>query len=90
MSSAVTRPQPPPRPTEKTVEISVKGRWITVPALDVCGNRVIVNGGWLKIASIHDEIWLEDEVGVPEFYVQRAPFRPRYAQISSLLRRSCL
>ncbi|HXN22398.1 MAG TPA: hypothetical protein VOA41_06610 [Candidatus Dormibacteraeota bacterium] len=70
MSLAVTRPQPPQSPIENTVEISVKGKWIRVPALDVAGQSIIVRGRWPRIALIHDEIWLENEVADPELYVK--------------------
>ena len=47
-------------------EISVKGRWVSVPALDVNGNTIVVGGRWLKVAAIHDEEWLEHEIEDPE------------------------
>src|SRR5260370_7347913 len=57
--------------SDNNIEISVKGRWVSVPALDIDGRKVIVRGKWLKTAVIHDEAWQEDEVENPEFCVQR-------------------
>lgn len=44
-----------------TIEISVKGDWTKVPALRVDGRNIIATGKWLRISSVHDEEWLEDE-----------------------------
>ena len=55
----------------KQIEISVKGRWMNVPALTVNGHSVIVQGKWLKRAMIHGEAWLENEVADPEPYLVR-------------------
>ncbi len=52
------------------IEISIKGRRVNVPALAVGGNRIIARGKWLKIASIHDEAWLEAELDDPEACVR--------------------
>ena len=56
--------------TESSVEISVKGKWINVPALHVDENVVIVKGKWLKTAVIEAEEWLETEIASPEACVQ--------------------
>jgi GNAT acetyltransferase-like protein len=52
------------------IEISAKGKWITVPAVYVDGNTITVRGSWLKIASVHDEAWLESEVRNPDLCVK--------------------
>lgn len=57
--------------TESTVEISVKGKWINVPALHVNGNAIIVKGNWLKTAVIEAEDWLETEIASPEACIQK-------------------
>ena len=49
-----------------TLEISVKGQWKTVPALDVGGRKVIVTGRRIKVAVIHDDDWLEGDIEDPE------------------------
>jgi hypothetical protein len=53
------------------IEISVKGKWIRVPALDVDGTTIIVRGAWLKIAGVHDEAWLETEVHNPDLCINK-------------------
>lgn len=55
----------------KQIEISVKGRWMNVPALTVNGHSVIVQGKWLKKAMIDGEEWLENAVADPEPYLAR-------------------
>jgi hypothetical protein len=49
--------------------ISVKGRWVRVPALEVDGRHVVTTGGFIRTASVHDEGWLEDPCIDPEPYV---------------------
>jgi hypothetical protein len=56
---------PASRPAERT-EISVRGQWVPVPTLYAQGQRIVVTGTWLKVASIHDEDWLEREFTDPE------------------------
>ena len=55
---------------DNTIEISTKGSWIRVPARSIDGQPVIVRGRWLKVASVHDESWLETEVTDPAKYVR--------------------
>ena len=52
-------------------EISVKGKWVKVPALEVDRTIIVVRGTWLKIASVHDEAWSETELEDPELCVKR-------------------
>jgi hypothetical protein len=54
-----------------SIEISLKGKWIRVPALNVNGKSIIVTGRWIKVAAIHDEQWLESEVEDPEVCVKK-------------------
>jgi hypothetical protein len=49
----------------KSVEISVKGKWFCVPALDVNGKSIVRKGNFLKIAYVKDEQWLETSVEDP-------------------------
>ena len=58
-------------PIDECIEIRVKGRRITVPALDVNGNTVIVKGKLLKVAVVYEEDWLESELEDPEQYVKK-------------------
>ena len=54
-----------------TVEISVKGKWLRVPALQIGTKEVIVRGKWIKLAVVHDEEWLEDELEDPELCLKK-------------------
>lgn len=53
-----------------SAEISVKGRWSRVPALEVSDNKLIVHGKRLRQAVVLDEDWLEREVSDPELCVR--------------------
>lgn len=52
--------------TSTDIEISVKGKWVTVPALSVNGKHIIVTGRLVRKGIIHAEEWLETEVEDPE------------------------
>src|SRR5277367_2846402 len=54
----------------KSIEVSVKGKWTNVPALEVRGNTIRVSNGWLKIASLLDEEWSDREVEEPAQCIQ--------------------
>ena len=56
--------------TSHTIEVSVKGKWIRVPALAVNGKTIIVRGRWIKKAVVEAEEWLETEVEDPELCVR--------------------
>src|SRR5215471_8339476 len=47
---------------DDSIEISVKGKWVRVPARKVRGNTIIARGRWIRFALIHDEEWLETEI----------------------------
>lgn len=49
-----------------SIEISVKGKWLSVPALHVNDISIIVKGNWLKTAVVEAEEWLEAEIASPE------------------------
>ena len=55
----------------KSIEISIRGRWVRVPALYVNGRAVVVDGKWIRVAAIHDEAWLETELEDPELVVEK-------------------
>jgi hypothetical protein len=52
--------------TEGCLEISVKGKWVRVSTLELNGRHVISAGRWIKIASVHDEEWLQPELEDPD------------------------
>jgi hypothetical protein len=56
---------------EHSIEISVRGKWVTVPALNVSGKFIVVRGKWVKVAVIHDEEWLETELDNPRECITR-------------------
>ena len=64
-------PVAPPAAEGNSIEVSSKGKWIRVPALQVNGKTLIVRGKGVKIASVHDEEWLETELEDPELCVKR-------------------
>ena len=62
------------------IEISVRGQWVRVPALEIDGQVMTVKGKWLKVATIHDEWWLKTEIDDPaacvkELKAQRSQLR---------------
>ena len=71
MSVSSLAPSNTPATTDHHIEISIRGKWVRVPALEVGGKTLIVRGKWIKVASIHDEAWLETEVEDPEACVKR-------------------
>ena len=51
-------------------EVSVKGKKSSVPSLLVNDHKVVCEGKWLRIAKVHDEVWLEGQpVDDPEKYL---------------------
>jgi hypothetical protein len=51
---------------KETVEVSVKGRWYSVPSVRVDGKNIVVRGKHIRIAAVHEEEWLETEVADPK------------------------
>ena len=56
--------------TQNTVEIRVKGRWVTVPVVEVNGKKLIAKGTWLRTATIRSEEMMENELDDPELYIR--------------------
>ena len=50
----------------ETVEVSVRGKWLHVPAVWVERQPIVIHGTTIRIASLHDEEWLEEELQNPE------------------------
>jgi hypothetical protein len=65
VASLLTAPTANPAVQEQSIEINAKGKWSRVPALTMGRETVVLRGGMVKIASIHDEEWLEDEIQDP-------------------------
>ncbi len=60
---------------DHSIEISIKGRWVRVPALDVNGNTIVVKGRWIKVAFRYDEDYAEKELEHPELCVSQLKAR---------------
>ena len=52
------------------IEISVRGRWVDAPARWVNGQAIVITGKRIKIATLHDEDWLEEELHDPGICVR--------------------
>jgi hypothetical protein len=52
--------------SHERIEVSVKGQWFRVPALNVNGDSIIRRGRWLKVAYVNAEQWLETPIKDPE------------------------
>jgi hypothetical protein len=53
-----------------TIEVNVRGTWTPTKALEIQGKNLLVEGSFLRIASIHDEVWLDTEIDDPEACMQ--------------------
>ncbi len=53
-------------PVGTRLQVSVRGRWVETPALVVNGQTIVVKGERIRIASLHDEEWIEEELIDPE------------------------
>lgn len=49
----------------------MKGRYFTVPTIEVTGWNLVVEGRFLRVARVHEEEWAEVEVGNPGMCVAR-------------------
>jgi hypothetical protein len=56
---------------ENCVEIRVRGRWITIPAVDVNGRMLIATGKWVRTAMVRGEEMMENELENPEVYIRK-------------------
>jgi hypothetical protein len=66
VSSSLSVPPATQAVLDENIEINVKGKWTRVPALTMGRETVVVRGGLIKVATIHDEDWLEQEIEDPE------------------------
>jgi hypothetical protein len=56
--------------SETFVDVSFKGKWTVTPAIRIEDKNIVVRGKWLKVASIHDELWLDSSLQDPEVCVR--------------------
>jgi hypothetical protein len=54
-----------------TIEVAIKGKWFTVPALNVNGKALIVKRSFLKTAIVDREEWLETDLEDPELCIKQ-------------------
>ena len=50
----------------RTMEVSVRGKWIRVPLAQINGQTIVVRGNRIKVASLHDEDWIANAVADPD------------------------
>ena len=51
-------------------EIRMKGRWVTVPSLDIHGKTFYATGTWMRTARVRSEEMMEDELANPASYIE--------------------
>jgi hypothetical protein len=49
----------------RSIEVSVHGKWVRVPAAQINGQTIVVRGKLIKIASPHDADWTATDIGDP-------------------------
>jgi hypothetical protein len=57
--------------TSDRIAISIKGKWIKVPAIEIEDKWIVIRGKWIKLAVVHDEEWLETELQDPEGCIRK-------------------
>jgi len=55
----------------RLVEICVKGKWLSFPTLEACGQTIVIKGKLIKIAALDDEQFAENEVVNPDGCIER-------------------
>jgi hypothetical protein len=67
----------------RCVVISVRGKWLQVPAFEAYGQTIAVTGHWIKIAAVHDEEWQAGDLSsiVDHVIADLRPFRERRADL---------
>ena len=66
---SLSSPVEPEAITIGSLEVSVQGKWVTVPSLNIDGNLLTVRGKWIRVAALHDEEWLETVLTDPELCI---------------------
>ena len=72
------------RSTSATTGISVRGRWFDVPAYETNGQVIVTTGKWIKIASLKDEEWLENELINPNSCTEKMKGRSEFPKADLL------
>ncbi len=55
--------------TGHLIDVRIKGKWVSVPTIEVDGNILTARGKWLKIAQVRGEEMMESELEDPEIYL---------------------
>jgi hypothetical protein len=63
----------------QSVQFRIKGRWVSIPVLDVNGDKLLTRGKWLKIAWVRGEEMRETELSDPELYLMALKSRENNA-----------
>ena len=72
----------------ESATISVKGKRVSVPSVNIDGSTIIVTGKWLKIAMVQDEEWLQNEpVKDPESFTANLRQLPLKADLFTFSQR---
>jgi hypothetical protein len=53
----------------QSIDVRIKGRWVSVPAIQMNGEKLTTRGKWLRIAYIKSEEMRETEIESPEPYL---------------------
>lgn len=59
-----------PQTPVQAMEVSVRGKWIKVPAVQIDGQMIVVRGKRIRIACLHDEDWIAAAVADPAHCIQ--------------------
>lgn len=74
--------------TSNHTEISIRGRRVSVPSVRVGDRTVVVTGRWIRMATVHQEDWMEHEpVERPEEFISALRSQRPKADIFSFSRR---
>jgi hypothetical protein len=53
----------------QSVDVRVKGRWVSIPVMEVNGDKLAARGKWLTIAYVRGEEMREEGIGAPDPYL---------------------
>lgn len=68
--------------------VNRKGKWINVPSVQVCDRTVVVNGKWIRMATVYQEEWMEEEpVQYAEDFIEKLKKENLKADIFSFSQR---
>jgi hypothetical protein len=70
---------PRPEAHVRSMEVSVRGKWIRVPAALINGQTIVVRGKLIKIASLHDADWTATGIVNPADYIRA--LKDRHAEV---------